>query len=92
MLNINIIGRLAEKYGIPLEDVLFIALNINGVSFECDYNRMRMAFHLADSNLFDYAKNAVSSIITSLCQSIKTAHLPWSIIFCYCRIRLLDRQ
>jgi len=56
MLNINIIGRLAEKYGIPLEDVLFIALNINGVSFECDYNRMRMAFHLADSNLFDYAK------------------------------------
>ncbi len=56
MLNINIIGRLAEKYGVPLEDVLFIALNTNGVDFECDYNRMRMAFHLADSNLFNYAK------------------------------------
>lgn len=56
MLNINIIGRLAEKHGVPLEDVLFIALNTNGVNFECDYNRIRMAFHLADSDLFDYAK------------------------------------
>ena len=56
MLDINVIARLAEKYGVPLEDVLFIALNVNGVSFECDYNRMRMAFHLADSSLFDYAK------------------------------------
>lgn len=56
MLDINVIARLAEKYSVPLEDVLFIALNINGVNFECDYNRMRMAFHLADSNLFDYAK------------------------------------
>jgi len=56
MLNINVIGRLSERYGVPLEDVLFIALNVNGVNFECDYNRMRMAFHLADSSLFDYAK------------------------------------
>ena len=56
MLDINVIARLAEKYGVPLEDVLFIALNVNGVSFECDYNRMRTAFHLADGALFDYAK------------------------------------
>lgn len=56
MLNINIIGRLAEKYSVPLEDVLFIALNTNGVNLECDYNRMRTAFRLTDSNLFDYAK------------------------------------
>lgn len=56
MLNTDVIGRLAEKYDVPLEDVMFIALNINGVDFECDYNRMRMAFRLADSTLFDYAK------------------------------------
>lgn len=56
MLDINVIGRLAEKYGVPMEDVLFIALNTHGVNFECDYNRMRMAFRLADSDLFDYAR------------------------------------
>ena len=56
MLDINMIGRLSEKYDVPIEDVLFIALNVNGVSLECDYNRMRMAFHLADSKLFEYAK------------------------------------
>lgn len=56
MLNINTIARLAERYGVLLEDVLFIALNINGVNLECDYNRMRMAFRLADSKPFEYAK------------------------------------
>jgi len=56
MLDINVIARLAEKYCFPLEDALFIALNVNGINFECDYNRMRMAFHLADSDLFNYAK------------------------------------
>ena len=56
MLNIQLIGRLAERYDVPLEDVLFIALNVNGVSFECDYNRMRMAFRLADNELFKYAR------------------------------------
>ena len=56
MLSINMIARFAEKYCVPLEDVLFVALNINGVNFECNYNRMRMDFRLAESNLFDYAK------------------------------------
>lgn len=56
MLNINEIGRLAEKYNVPVEDVLFIALNTQGVNFECDYNRMRMALHLTDSDLFNYAR------------------------------------
>lgn len=56
MLNIDVIARLAEKYGVPVEDVLFIALNTNGVNFECDFNRMRMAFRLADSHPFDYAR------------------------------------
>lgn len=56
MLQVEMVTRLAGMYGVPLEDVLFIALNLNGVNFECDYNRMRMAFHLADCSLFDYAK------------------------------------
>jgi len=56
MLTIEYVARLAERYHIPLEDVLFIALNINGVNLECDYNRMRMAFRLTDSKLFEYAK------------------------------------
>lgn len=56
MLDINAIARLAEKYSVPLEDVLFIALNTNGINFACDYNRMRTAFRLAESNLFSCAK------------------------------------
>jgi len=56
MLTIESTTRLAERYHMPPEDVLFIALNINGVNLECDYNRMRMAFRLADSKLFEYAK------------------------------------
>lgn len=56
MLNIDVIARLSRRYEMPLEDVLFIALNVNGVSLECDYNRMRMAFRLIDNKLFEYAK------------------------------------
>ena len=55
MIDISTLAQLSEMYCVPLEDVLFIALNINGVNFECDYNRMRMAFRLTESNLFDYA-------------------------------------
>ena len=56
MLDINVIARFAERHSVPLEDVLFIALNVNGVDLECNYNRMRMGFRLADSKLFEYAK------------------------------------
>jgi len=56
MLNINAIARLAEKYSLPLEDVLFIALNVSGVNFKCNYNRMRMALRLTNSKLFEYAR------------------------------------
>jgi len=56
MLSIGMIARLAENYGVPLEDALFIALNINGVNLQCNYNRMRMAFRLAEVDLFEYAK------------------------------------
>ena len=40
----------------PLEDVLFIALNVHGVKLDCEYSRIRMDFRLADSELFGYAK------------------------------------
>ena len=56
MINIDTIERLADKFDVPLEDALFISMNTQGVSFECDYNRMRMAFRLDDSKLFAYAK------------------------------------
>jgi hypothetical protein len=56
MLNVDTVARLAERYKVPFEDVLFIGLNVNGVDFECDYNRMRMTLHLTNSELFKYAK------------------------------------
>ncbi len=56
MLDINEIARLSEQYEMPLEDVLFIALNVHGVNLNCEYGRIRMDFRLADSNLFSYAK------------------------------------
>lgn len=56
LISSETIGHLAEKFDIPLEDALFIALNIYGVDFECEYNRMRMAFRLSESGLFQYAK------------------------------------
>lgn len=56
MLDINLIRRISERGRIPLEDVLFVALNVNGVNLDCDYNRMRMAFRLTESEIFKYAK------------------------------------
>lgn len=56
MLNIDVIVRLSEQYEMPLEDALFIALNVRGVKLNCEYGRIRMDFRLADSELFSYAK------------------------------------
>lgn len=56
MVNIDQIRRLADSYCMPLEDVLFVALNYHGVEMDVPYNRMRMAFHLSGSDpLFSYA-------------------------------------
>lgn len=56
MITIGQIQELATAYQVPLEDVLFIALNRFGVKMEVEYNRMRMAFHLHDEDpLFSYA-------------------------------------
>jgi len=56
MVNIERIKRLAEKYNIPIEDILFISLNYFGAEMDVTYNRMRMAFHLNGADtLFSYA-------------------------------------
>lgn len=56
MINIKRVVRLSEQYHMPLEDILFIALNVHGVKLDCGYGRVRMDFRLADSELFGYAK------------------------------------
>ncbi len=55
MITLKKIYSLAECYNVPVEDVLFVALNIYGASFECDFNRMRMAIHTIDQDLFKYS-------------------------------------
>jgi len=56
MINLDKIKILARAYGVPVEDVLFVALNIYGASFQCDYNRMRMGVHVTDEEIFREAQ------------------------------------
>ena len=49
------VAHLARRYDMPLEDALFIALNVNGVSLECGYNRLRTSLRLTNAELFGYA-------------------------------------
>ncbi|NCA93652.1 MAG: hypothetical protein EOM84_00575 [Sphingobacteriia bacterium] len=55
MINLKKIYSLAESYKVPVEDVLFVALNIYGVAFKCDFNRMRMGVHTIDQDVFKYS-------------------------------------
>jgi hypothetical protein len=55
MIDLVKIRSLAHSYNIPIEDVLFVALNINGVAFKCDFNRMRMGVRLTDKEIFSYS-------------------------------------
>lgn len=57
MLTVEHVTRLAERYSMPLEDVLFIALNVHGVKLDCEFGRIRLDFRLAESDLFGYAKD-----------------------------------
>ncbi|MBA4319932.1 MAG: hypothetical protein C0412_16150, partial [Flavobacterium sp.] len=57
MVDLIKIESLAHSYGIPVEDALFVALNIYGVDFKCDFNRMRMGVHITDKEIFSYAKS-----------------------------------
>ena len=57
-ITISQIKKYAEKYNMPIEDAMFIALNFFGVHMDVAYNRMRMGFHLnGEDSLFSYAKN-----------------------------------
>jgi hypothetical protein len=56
LISIRELKRVSAVYRVPIEDVFFIALNMHGVNFPCDYNRMRSSFRLADSDLFAYAR------------------------------------
>ena len=56
MFTIEDLIRLSEHYQVPIEDVLFIAVNVYGLNLDCQFNRIRMDFRLADSELFAYAK------------------------------------
>jgi len=56
MINLEKIKNLAQSFNLPIEDVLFVALNIFGANFECDFNRMRMGLHVTNEEIFSYAK------------------------------------
>jgi len=55
MLSVQEIKELSEQCQVPFEDALLIALNTNGVDFECGYDRMRTALRLSNGSLFSYA-------------------------------------
>ena len=56
MLTIEHAARLAERYQMPLEDILFIALNVHGAKLDCEFGRIRMDFRLAENDQFRCAK------------------------------------
>ncbi len=55
MITLKKIYSLAESYNVPVEDVLFVALNIYGTAFKCDFNRMRMGVHTIEQDVFKYS-------------------------------------
>ena len=57
MLDIDLIKKLSEKYEIPMEDSVFIALNTTGVDYDCGYDRMRGQLHVTNTNLFPLTVN-----------------------------------
>lgn len=58
MYDLGHVRAISERYGVPITDVLFIALNLCGVAHECEFNRMRLGFRAADIDLFAEARNA----------------------------------
>ncbi|MBU6231229.1 MAG: hypothetical protein KGI50_05715 [Patescibacteria group bacterium] len=56
MIDTERLLQLSRQYRTPLEDTMFISLNMSGVSFKCDYNRMRTAVRLENHELFGYAE------------------------------------
>jgi hypothetical protein len=57
MIDLDKIKSLAHSYDVPFEDILFVALNIYGVAFKCDFNRMRMGVHATDKEIFNFSRS-----------------------------------
>ncbi len=55
MITLKKIYSLAESYSVPVEDVLFVALNIYGAAFKYDFNRMRLGVHTIEQDVFKYS-------------------------------------
>lgn len=53
LTDISEIIQFGESYNVPNEDILFMALNLCGISHECNFNRARLEFRLRhDNHLF----------------------------------------
>jgi len=55
MTSVRSIQDMALKYDVPFEDALLVSFNVNGVDFECGYDRMRTLLRLNNNTLFEYA-------------------------------------
>jgi len=51
----KMLRALSVQYEMPFEDVLFIALNTNGINLGCGYDRMRGELHIDNTKLCSYA-------------------------------------
>ncbi len=56
MITLEKIKNLAQEFNLPIEDILFVALNVFGANFECNFNRMRMGLRITNEEIFSYAK------------------------------------
>jgi hypothetical protein len=83
MISIERIIQLAERYRIPIEDALFIALNRFGVSMDVQYNRMRMGFIWMETiHFLNKQINLKILITTSLFRSLLKALSALKVILC----------
>lgn len=57
MINLDKIRFLTHSYEVPFEDALFVTLNIYGVAFKCNFNRMRMGVQTTDKEIFSYSQS-----------------------------------
>ena len=60
MINLERIRNLSRIHNLPIEDIMFIALNFYGINFSCNFNRMRMGLHVMDNQMFKLAKQMKS--------------------------------
>lgn len=51
MINLDRIQALSKRYSVPDTDMLCIALNLNGVKYDCKFNRIRMGLRITDTDV-----------------------------------------